>query len=84
MKRQVGMENYLEYKGYYTHVEIDFEDHVLYGQIEDIRDYVDFISENVEGIEREFHSAVDDYLEFCKEHGKEPDRPVPVPAAKEA
>ena len=25
-------------------------------------------------VEREFHEAVDDYLEFCKEVGKEPDK----------
>ena len=25
-------------------------------------------------VEKEFHAAVDDYLEFCKEIGKEPDK----------
>ena len=69
------MNNCLEYKGYYTYVKIDFECHALYGIIEDISDYVDFESDSVEGIVREFHSAVDDYLEFCKEIGKTPARP---------
>ncbi len=74
------MNNILEYKGYYTYVEIDFESHEFYGKIEDISDYVDFISDidkGVEGIVREFHSAVDDYLEFCKEVGKIPCSPLP-------
>jgi len=81
------MSNYLEYKGYYTDIEIDFEASMFYGELEGIRDFVNFmsdVSEGIPGIIREFHSAVDDYLEFCKEHGKEPDRPVPMPAAKEA
>ncbi len=65
------MMNRLEYKGYYASIEIDFAGHELYGRIEDIHDLVNFMS----GIEQEFHSAVDDYLEFCKEVGKEPETP---------
>lgn len=65
----------LEYKGYWTDIEIDFESHVLHGRLEGIRDLVNFESETIEGIIREFHSAVDDYLEFCREMGKEPNVP---------
>lgn len=61
------MSNRLDYKGYSTSIEIDFPSHLLYGKIEGIRDYVNFESESVEGIEQEFHSAVDDYLEFLEE-----------------
>lgn len=70
------MSNQLEYKGYYANVEIDFEANEFYGEIEGIRDFVNFISdisEGVPGIIREFHSAVDDYLEFCQDVGKQPD-----------
>ena len=67
------MNNVLEYKGYCTNIEIDFESHMLYGKIEGIRDLVNFMSQSVEGIEQEFHSAVDDYLEFCCAVGKEPE-----------
>lgn len=65
----------LTYKGYYTNIKIDFESHVLHGKIEGIRDFVDFESNTVEGIEKEFHSAVDDYLKFCNEVGKTPLQP---------
>lgn len=61
------MSNRLDYKGYSTSIEIDFPSHLLYGKIEGIRDYVNFESESVEGIIQEFHSAVDDYLEFLEE-----------------
>ncbi len=69
------MDNVLEYKGYYTVIKIDFEAQEFYGEIEDISDYVDFESDSIAGIVREFHSAVDDYLEFCNEVGKTPAKP---------
>lgn len=68
------MKNILEYKGYHAKVEIDLEDNVLYGKIEGIKDLVNFESESIENLESEFHSAVDDYLEFCKEVGKNPEK----------
>ena len=70
------MGNQLEYKGYYTHIEIDFEAQEFYGEIEGISDFVNFmsdISRGVLGIVQEFHSAVDDYLEFCSAVGKPPE-----------
>ena len=66
--------NRLEYKGYTTRVEFNSEDLVLRGKIEGIRDLVNFECENVKDVEKEFHEAVDDYLEFCKEVGKQPDK----------
>ena len=30
----------------------------------------------MEGIEQAFQQAVDDYLEYCRRHGREPQRPV--------
>ena len=68
------MKNILEYKGYHTKVEVDLEAGILYGKIEGIRDLVNFESENLESLEEEFHLAVDDYLEFCEEIGKIPEK----------
>ena len=67
--------NILEYKGYYTKVEYSAEDKVLFGKIEGISDLVNFESESSETVENEFHAAVDDYLAFCKDLGKNPDKP---------
>lgn len=64
----------LEYKGYHTKVEFDSEEFVLRGKIEGINDLVDFECEDLKEVEKEFHEAVDDYLAFCKEVGKEPDK----------
>ena len=68
------MENTLYYKNYYTNVSYSAEDKILYGKIEGINDLVTFESESAETIEKEFHSAVDDYLAFCEEVGKEPEK----------
>ena len=69
------MRNRLEYKGYHTDIEIDFEGQSFYGEIEDIRDFVNFESDTIAGIVQEFHSAVDDYIEFCRAVGKQPNTP---------
>ena len=66
--------NLLEYKGYHTKIEFDSEGLVLRGKIEGIGDLVDFECESSKDAEKEFHTAVDAYLEFCKEVGKEPDK----------
>lgn len=66
--------NTIEYKGYHSIVEFDAETLTLRGKIEGINDLVTFESKNAENIEIEFHDAVDDYLDFCKEIGKEPDK----------
>ena len=66
------MENTLEYKGYFTNIFFSANDKVLHGKIEGIDDLVTFESESIADIENEFHDAVDDYLAFCEEIGKEP------------
>ncbi|MBQ9416442.1 MAG: type II toxin-antitoxin system HicB family antitoxin [Clostridia bacterium] len=66
------MENTLQYKGFFTNIAYSAEDMVLHGKIEGIDDLVTFESESPLEIEKEFHAAVDDYLEHCKEIGKDP------------
>lgn len=64
--------NVLEYKGYHAKIEFDSDDFVLRGKIEGINDLVNFECESAKDLKKEFHEAVDDYLEFCREIGKEP------------
>jgi len=65
----------LEYKGYKGDVELDEEAGVFHGEVLDTRDVITFQGTSVEELERAFRESVDDYLEFCKERGEEPDRP---------
>lgn len=68
------MSNILEYKGYHTKVEFNADTMTLRGKVEGINDYIDFECEDLNSIELEFHSAVDDYLAFCEEVGKDPEK----------
>ena len=68
------MKSILEYKGYYTRIEFDAEDMVLRGKVEGINDLVTFESESAEHKEKEFREEVDDYLIFCEEVGKTPEK----------
>lgn len=68
------MINVLKYRGYHTKVECDIESGTLYGRIEGIRDFVNFEAKAIEDVEKQFHLAVDDYLSFCEEVGKNPDK----------
>lgn len=68
------MNNILVYKGYYTRIMYNSGDKVLYGKIEGINDLITFESKDATKIENEFHKAVDEYLQFCKENGKCPDK----------
>lgn len=54
----------MEYLGYRAAVEFDGK--IFFGTIENISDLVTFESDNAKDLEREFHAAVDDYIEFCK------------------
>ena len=65
--------NLLRYKGYSAKPEYSAEDRIFYGRILGISDLVDFQSEKADDIENEFHKAVDAYLQYCLENGKNPE-----------
>jgi len=69
-----SMNNILEYKGYHARINFDAESLTLVGKIEGINDLVDFEADDISKVEAEFHNAVDDYLIFCREVGKEPEK----------
>jgi predicted HicB family RNase H-like nuclease len=66
----------LRYRGYVGSVEVSVEDGLLHGRALGLRDMITFASETVEGLQREFEKSVDDYLAFCTELGKPPEKPL--------
>lgn len=60
-----------KYRGYVGTIEFDIEDGCYYGKIQNTRDLVNYESNRTEGLLVEFRRAVDDYLDFMKEIGKE-------------
>ncbi len=63
------------YKGYVGRVEIDEEANLLHGSVVNTRDVITFQGESVEEAKQAFHDSVDEYLKFCEENNREPDKP---------
>ena len=58
------------HKNFETTLKFSEEDNLFYGKIENVRDLVLFDGNTeTEAIEN-FHQAVDDYIELCKELGR--------------
>jgi predicted HicB family RNase H-like nuclease len=67
--------NTMQYKGYQASVVYEAEDDLLVGHIMHINDIIGFHGTSLEEMKAAFHEAVDDYLEYCKKSGKEPNKP---------
>lgn len=68
------MKDTMTYKGFIGSVQLSAEDRCLHGKIEAIDDLVSFEGNTVASLEKTFHEAVNDYIELCKEVGKEPQK----------
>ena len=65
----------MDYKGYKAEIEMDNEAGVLHGRVINTRDVITFEGESVEGLRKAFGESVEDYLEFCHEIGRSPEKP---------
>jgi predicted HicB family RNase H-like nuclease len=65
----------ITYKGYTGKVEVDIECSILHGHILDISDVITFQGKTIAEVTQDFQDGVDEYLEFCTEVGKTPDKP---------
>ena len=70
------MNTTMNYRGYDGSVLYDAEDKLFHGKIVGIRDFVLYDGNSAGELEENFHGAVDEYLSFCKEDGKEPEVPL--------
>jgi len=69
------MKDMMTYKGYHGSVHYSDDDRIFHGKIEFIRSLVSYEGTDVKSLRTAFEEAVDDYLELCKEEGKDPDTP---------
>jgi predicted HicB family RNase H-like nuclease len=67
----------IEYKGYIATVEYDDSVGLLHGQVINAGPYpiATFEASDVEGLKREFHISIEEYLASCEEDGIEPRQP---------
>lgn len=70
----MNMANLLKYKGYHGTVEFSSEDGMLVGYVTNIRDSLNYHGSSIGEITQAFHDSIDNYLDFCAEIGRDPDK----------
>ena len=66
------MERMMEYKGYHAKIEYSAEDNTFFGKVFGIDDTLIFDGNSIDELNNAFHESIDDYIEMCREIGKEP------------
>ncbi len=64
----------MEYKGYHAAVRFSDEDDLFVGEVIGLNDTLAFHGASVQELTDMFHQSVDNYLEMCREFGKEPEK----------
>ncbi|APZ42567.1 type II toxin-antitoxin system HicB family antitoxin [Acidihalobacter ferrooxydans] len=67
--------NHLVYKGYHGSCELDMTRQVCRGKILFINDLVTYEADTPVDLQAAFEDAVEDYIQTCKQVGKEPQKP---------
>ena len=69
-----GMNSMLEYKGYHATIEFDADDNIFVGEVFGITDSLNFHGASVSELKKMFKQCIDNYLDLCKQIGKNPDK----------
>ena len=64
----------LHYKNYVGSIEYSEEDNILYGKVLGIRSLILFEGKDVDELVKDFHEAIDFYLEDCEKNKVEPEK----------
>lgn len=65
----------MTHNGYHGSIEYSPEDDCLHGRLLNINDIVTYEGNSLAEIKTAFRDSVNDYLAFCAETGKSPDKP---------
>jgi predicted HicB family RNase H-like nuclease len=68
------MNDLMQYKDYFATIHYSAEDEIFYGKLIGINDVVNFEGSSVRELKKAFREAVDDYLETCRQVGKQPEK----------
>lgn len=69
--------NILHYKGYQGCFEYDPEADLFHGEVLHLSDVITFQAGNEDAMQQAFADSVDDYLGFCAQKGRAPEKPAP-------
>ena len=65
----------MNYKGYHGQVTYDEDAKLFHGEVVGLRDVITFQGKSVDELEQAFKDSIDEYLDFCKELGRAPEKP---------
>ena len=65
----------IEYKGYIGVFEFDPEIDAFHGTVTNTNDVITFYGKSVAQLRKEMRTSVDEYLAFCREEGRQPEKP---------
>ena len=65
----------MEYKGYFGIVDYDAEAKIFHGDVINTKDVITFQGTTVNEIEKAFRDSINEYINWCKEDGVEPEKP---------
>ena len=65
----------LTYKGYQGRFEYDPDADIFHGQVINLSDIITFQGRSIDELKTAIADSVEDYLEFCAEEGKTPEKP---------
>lgn len=65
----------MTHDGYLAAIEYDEDADLFHGEVVNTRDVLTFQGRTVDELKTAFADTVADYLEWCRERGKEPERP---------
>lgn len=65
----------MRYKGYIGHITYNEDAHLFHGEIVNAKSIITFQGKSVDELEQAIKDSVEDYLDWCKERGKQPDKP---------
>ena len=65
----------MKYKGYHGQVNYDEEAKLFHGEVVGLRDVITFQGTSVDELEQAFKDSIDEYLDFCKELERAPEKP---------
>ena len=65
----------MTYKGYVAKIEYDEDNNIFTGMVINTRTVITFSGTSVKELEKELKNSVEDYLEWCRQDGIDPEKP---------
>jgi predicted HicB family RNase H-like nuclease len=65
----------MEHKGYIGQFTFDEKQELFHGKVSNIKDLITFQGKSIEKIRHAFKDAINEYIDWCKKNGKDPEKP---------